>query len=1161
MCRVLAGSPFLPLTLVLLLVVIGPGVEASPGGQADQPYAEETEYRLITPGTQPLKLAHGYCDASSFLVQVAGREWRQGQDYRVRARSGVVVPLRPWAAVASPDSAAVSAAVRTLVVIRYRFLPVPVVPRQDLRAVGRAPGTSETAGERGLPSDGPYFTDTGSGGTWHGGDLQVSGSKTVQVSSGSRREMTVDQNLRLNIVGQLTNDIAVRAFLSDDNLPVVPEGNTEELRDIDKVLVEMTAKNWKATLGDFVARRQGSTFGDYRRKLQGFSLEATPGPATVELLAGSPRGLYRTLQIRGQESNQGPYYLGGGGRGDNLFIVAGSEKVTLDGEVLTRGQERDYTIDYVRGTVTFTYRRLITAESNIVVEFEEGEGPYGRTVVGAGGGAAFQVPGLDLPGRVSARIIKEKDDPGRLRTGELGKDDEEILAGAGDDPLQAIAPGATARAPGEGMYDQVLDNGKTIYVYNESGGDWDVVFFYVGPGKGDYVLDHITETGREVFVHRGDEGGNYLIGRPLPMPSAQGVATLAAVFGDSAGDHFKAEWNFSNNDLNQLSDLDNGDNQGTAGHLEALIKGKNLLRGRASLRAFWEKQEADFRPFQVHKNVFDYDDWGLADRARRAGFLQEEDAESGVDASWKSGGETGNSLEFKGTLGSLSHGEYLKADRWSGALNWNLAGGRGRHSYRRARASDAIDPLDISHEDQTHALSWILGPVVPSVGYDLRQWDDAEISGGRAAGFRLEELGGGLASAPGRSLDWRLEFKRGLADSLVAGSWSLQRDSRTYQAGLTTGRLAGMRLVGEGTIRRILSPVTPEQTTRLARINLAGDWKATASTWSLGYKVDNSRTEVLDRQIVFVGENQGDYNQEGIFVGSGRGDYNVILAGTDSLVATTAVIADLNWRQGFSFLGEGRWYSSWNALTLAGVEGRSTTDDISGLLGLDPAVLFADSTTVLGDFHFSEELAFLQHVKTVDLRTKFDYRETMDRQYADHPEDRLNRGWQVNGSLNVSRRSSLRLRWHRLAEIRTTTESAASPQNSYDSLTRGYDIGWNFRPVNDLKLGLQAEYIDRVDQVSGVEQREFALRPTMRQRIHRQWTIQGDLRLADVTSDEPAGSRRPWFYSHPGRNVESSLRVGWEPSRYFSVSANWFARKQGDRRWQHDFRLESTARF
>ena len=77
-------------------------------------------------------------------------------------------------------------------------------------------------------------------GDWRDGGLRVTGSKTVQVSSGSRREMTVDQNLRLNINGRLTPEIGVRAFLSDDNLPVVPEGNTEELKDIDKVLVEIS---------------------------------------------------------------------------------------------------------------------------------------------------------------------------------------------------------------------------------------------------------------------------------------------------------------------------------------------------------------------------------------------------------------------------------------------------------------------------------------------------------------------------------------------------------------------------------------------------------------------------------------------------------------------------------------------------------------------------------------------------------------------------------------------------------------------------------------------------------------------------------------------------------------------------------------------------------
>ena len=75
-----------------------------------------------------------------------------------------------------------------------------------------------------------------------------------------------------------------------------------------------------------------------------------------------------------------------------------------DGERLTRGADKDYVIDYVRGTITFTYRRLITAESTIVVEFEEGEGPYARTVVGGGGKFDFTFPvGGGLAGGLAVR--------------------------------------------------------------------------------------------------------------------------------------------------------------------------------------------------------------------------------------------------------------------------------------------------------------------------------------------------------------------------------------------------------------------------------------------------------------------------------------------------------------------------------------------------------------------------------------------------------------------------------------------------------------------------------------------------------------------------------------------------------------------------------------
>ena len=1151
--------------LLLLLMGLPASLHAAEDPIAEDPVAEdpvaevrqsEQEFRLVPAGTIPLKLTHGFVHAPSVRVFVEGVRWEPDVDYRVRARTGLLIPVRNWV-TAGTDSAATPD--RALVMVSYDFLPVPLPPRRDLRPVAAPPDQSGGPVSQGL------FNPADPANEWSAGNLQVSGSKTVQVSSGSRREMTVDQNLRLTIMGQLTPDIAVRAFLSDDNLPVVPEGNTEELRDIDKVLVELTAPTWAATLGDFVARRQGTTFGNYRRKLQGFSLQATPGPTEFEVLAGSPRGLYRTLQIRGQEANQGPYYLGGSGSAGNLFIVAGSERVTLDGQELIRGSDRDYVIDYVVGTVTFTYRQLITAESTIVVEFEEGEGPYGRTVVGGGAGVKFKVPLVDLPGRVSARVIRERDDPSRLRTGVLGDDDEAILRAAGDDLTLAVAGGVSAAVPGEGQYDEQVVGPETIYIYNELGGNFDVAFFYVGPGVGDYNLDRLTNTGQQVFLHVGAKQGAYLIGRPLPMPGQQSVATFTADVGDTAGSFLGAEWNAGVMDLNQLSELDNDDNNGGAGRVEGRLRGQGVSLGdrnlgQIDLEGSWEQKDGEFKPFQVHKTIFDYDQWGLDDRARRAGFLDESERESRLAGSWRTNSE-GDRVQLAGKLGSLRHGNALAAEQIEGRADWELWGGRGRHLLQKAQADDVADPLEIRRTRRTHEVSWNVGPLVPSVNHKLRRWQDGKITGNRAAGYQLEEYGAGLAARAGGSLAWNVNFARGLADSLLNNEWQRQRDSRTTRGGISTGRFAGMRLVGEGTLRQVLQPGGPDETTRLGRVNLAGTWDRTASDWSLGYRVENSRAEVLDRQIVFVGDGQGEFNEDGLFVGPGQGDHDMILVGTDSLVATTGVVADLNYRQGFKFLGEQRWYGAWSAMTLASMGGRSTTDDVGGLLTLDPNVIFDKKTAVLGDLNFSEELVFLKHLRTVDLRAKFAYRETVDRQFADHPEDRTDRIWQMTGNINVSRRSALKLRWQRQDDRRYTAEGTQSARRSLLILSRRYEVGWNYSPTTDLRLGLQAEYIERRDNISGVDQKEIALRPTGRARLRKAWTLQGDLRFANVDSAEPVGAVRPFFFPLPGRNVESSLRLAWDPSGLLSVAASWFTQKREDRRWQHNVRLETTARF
>ena len=63
----------------------------------------------------------------------------------------------------------------------------------------------------------------------------------------------------------------------------------------------------------------------------------------------------------------GPYEIVDGLRLDQSVIVAGSERVVVDGQPMTRGADRDYTIDYIRGTVTFTSRRPIDANSRIAV--------------------------------------------------------------------------------------------------------------------------------------------------------------------------------------------------------------------------------------------------------------------------------------------------------------------------------------------------------------------------------------------------------------------------------------------------------------------------------------------------------------------------------------------------------------------------------------------------------------------------------------------------------------------------------------------------------------------------------------------------------------------------------------------------------------------------
>ncbi len=332
----------------------------------------------------------------------------------------------------------------------------------------------------------------------------------------------------MQLSGKIASNIEIAAALTDENIPIQPEGTTQTLQEFDNVFVEIRSTDVAATLGDFSLNMPATEFARLSRKLQGargtadYRLGFSNG--SVMIAGAVTRGKFNTNQFNGIEGVQGPYLLVGRNGERDIVIVAGTEKVYINGELRTRGETNDYTIDYSTSEITFTPRRLITSVSRITVDFEYTDRQYSRSLMAAQTVSNF----FDNRARFTFTYLREADDPDAPIDLLLTDSAKVALRYAGADKNKAFVSGVT-RVDSNGLYmlvDSVLSDGGHVQFFRYAPGDpnalYNVSFSRVGFGAGSYIR---LQAG--VFEYKGSGGGDYAPLRYLPLPQEQQVMDLA----------------------------------------------------------------------------------------------------------------------------------------------------------------------------------------------------------------------------------------------------------------------------------------------------------------------------------------------------------------------------------------------------------------------------------------------------------------------------------------------------------------------------------------------------------------------------------------------------------------------------------------------------------
>ena len=456
------------------------------------------------------------------------------------------------------------------------------------------------------------------------GNIQYNGSFGRELSFGNSQNAVVNSTFQLQLSGMLKDSIEIAAALTDNNIPVQPDGTTKQLSEFDQVYLQFKKKNWQLNLGDIDLRQNQMYFLKFYKRLQGISFQTlnaiSPTVQLSSLVSGSiAKGKFNRNIFQGLEGNQGPYRLTGANNEIFFIVLANTEKVFLDGELLQRGEDQDYIINYNTAEVTFMPKRMITKDSRIQIEFEYADRNYLNANL-------YLNEELTINKRLKIRLgaFSNSDAKNSSINQTLDPKQKQFLFDLGDSIQKANYPNAVTDtfANGKILYERRYDtvnnvvdsfyqysNNKSVVLYNLS-------FTNVGQGNGDYVPDFNGANGKVYkFVPRinGLKQGQFDPVVILVTPKKQQLISIGTEYRIDKNNSVTTELALSNYDVNTFSSKDKSDNLGLAARFQ--FNNSTILNNAKKLELNstidYEYVQDRFHPIERLRYVEFTREWGL----------------------------------------------------------------------------------------------------------------------------------------------------------------------------------------------------------------------------------------------------------------------------------------------------------------------------------------------------------------------------------------------------------------------------------------------------------------------------------------------------------------------------------------------------------------------